>query len=257
MMISKNTWQAWISNNTPIEDWTSEIRKAFWQGRKWAMTQEPATLPEEFVTALNTADRKFFLHWKPLLLLPPAFAWVLLILGILVEFLFLWTWKNVFASTKDSILIFIALFFILLIQYVLIHLPSHFLISKIVGIKIWKTFIESSSLRKGPFPLNYIFTLGLLPGLKYDLASFLKQSKIRRALMLSAGIWIPYSIFIINLSLFIFFPASSQPNIINIFILIFLVLFILLGFITSWFWYGDLYKARMIYKKFPHIEIET
>ena len=74
--------------------------------------------------------------------------------------------------------------------------------------------------------------------------------------MLAAGIWIPYPILVLNLSLFIFFPSPSQPNILNIFIIIFLVVFILFGILTSGLWYGDLYKTRLVYKKDTSITFE-
>ena len=130
MMISKETLHIWTTNETSLQNWPSEARKVFWHARRWAMTHKPNDLSEEYIIALNEADKKFFMRWKPTILLPTIFAWILLIFGILVEFLFLWTWKNVFTSANTGanniLLIFIGLFILLLIQYILLHLPAHF-----------------------------------------------------------------------------------------------------------------------------------
>jgi hypothetical protein len=95
----------------------------------------------------------------------------------------------------------------------------------------------------------------IVPGLKYDLGSFLNTSKRNRAIFLSAGVWLTYPLMYINLIITLTYQQEILPDFITIFVMIFIFGLSIFVLITSLFYYGDLYKAKQIFVKREKLEI--
>jgi hypothetical protein len=235
---------------------SANSRKKFWIVRNWALAQNPHDLPVDLIRALDAFDKELFSKWTEKIILPMFFPWILLIIAITIEILFLGLWKFYYPYADDKGVVFFVFLLFMLLQTAILHLPCHFITGLLTNIRTWKIFIAPSSMRKAKSPFKYLAFLLWTPGLKYELAAMLKASKFKRAVMLSAGVTFSYLLFYLNLFIFILFPVHGQPTWVTWLITIGMTSVLLLFVLTSWFWHGDFYKAKMIYQKRKDIKIK-
>ncbi len=215
--------------------------------RKWALNQEPSELDLSTIKALDNVDKYLFKKWSPSMILSPRFSWFLLFIGVILEFLYLGMWFIIYPNFDNKIMGYGLLFAIIFLQTYFLHVPAHYIVGNLVKIRTSNIFIAPTALRKAPFPFRIIGKIAYVPGLKYDLESLLLQNRWKRALMLSAGVLISYGLFVLNLIILIIVPANNQPEWITSTTLMIIFILIFAIFISSWYWYGDLYKVRLVY----------
>jgi hypothetical protein len=255
MKISKSNLESIIDISNQNKDIPKELRKDFVKVKKYFSTLNPEEINKSVIKTLNNIDGILFSKWMGSIKLPAYFAIVLTFLGLvlqLITFMIIFVYfQDVFDPTFTFFLVFVLVF----IESAVFHVPAHYLIGLLVGIKSKNVFIATSSIGKANFLFNYVSKIMIVPGLKYDLESFLKTSKRNRAVFLSAGVWITYPLLYINLIITLTYHQEILPDFITVFVMIFILGLSIFVLITSLFFYGDLYKARQIFVKREKLEI--
>ena len=203
---------------------------------------------------LTKVDYILFSKWIRSRVLPAYFGLILTILGLLIQimvFLIIFSYFDY----VDPFIVFNFIFLLIFIQSAVLHAPAHYIIGIIFGIKTRNIFIAKSSIGKANNFFKYLAKIMIVPGLKYDLKSFLESSKHKRALFLSAGIWITYPLLFFNLIFVTIYHEAILPDFIPNFVLVFIIGMSMFVIFTSLKYYGDLYKVKELYKKREGIEV--
>lgn len=196
--------------------------------------------PEPVINLLDKIDSIFFDWWNvPKIPLRQGTLFLLctVIISEAVFFLVLPYTLNVFLGITTYL-------FFSLLSFVFSHSLFHLITGELLGIKFKEYFIFKSSIYKSRvFPINKIANFIPLFGIKYHLSTFLKASKWKRTIMLISAPLLSWIWFGVNF-LFLF---QTYP----IFETIMIALIISIGFlfsqVISFFFNGDLWKARLDY----------
>ena len=161
-----------------------ELRKKFYILKKYCSSLDPAKLDENLVQLMTEMDNVLFTKWKISAKFPAYFGLVLASLGLFIQILIITIILNFF-DPANSIYSFIFVFLLAFIQSVVLHAPAHYIIGLIFNIKTKNIFIAKSSIRKANNFFKYFAIIMVVPGLKYDLKSFLESSRTKRALFIA------------------------------------------------------------------------
>ena len=141
-----------------------------------------------------------------------------------------------------GVILFILISFI---NFILSHTLIHWSVGSLLGINFQNYFIFKSTFRKSKIlswtPLAKFPTFGI----KFELSSFLAASKWKRSLMFVSAPIISWIWFLIN-----FIPLSNYfANQVFLLQLLGLIIFsvFVVSQVTSYFFYGDFWKARQDY----------
>ena len=255
IQISRHELDTWMHESGSAQYSDSESRKRFWQARKAALSQEPKEIPHIVRKALSNADRCLFMEWRPKISGNIGLVWAFVLITLILEVFYLYFSSLEWPKTTNHGPAFIFLFLLSFSISIVIHPLSHYFSGKILGIHFQEFFLAPHPLRKTKFPLNRVAKLILTPGVKYDLESMLSASKWKRAAMLASGVVLPYLLLYGNLIMLVINSSPSQPEWIEKFVIVFIVAWTIAEIATSWFFHGDLAKARDIYRKRPVIEL--
>ncbi|MHA2102474.1 MAG: hypothetical protein ACW981_03555 [Candidatus Hodarchaeales archaeon] len=255
MKISKSDLESIIDMNDQNKDIPKELRNDFIKAKKYFSTLNPEEINKNVIKTLNNIDEIFFSKWKGSIKLPAYFAIILTFSGLAIQLITFMIIFVYFQDIFDPTFTFFIVFVLTFIESVVFHVPAHYLIGLLVGIKSKNVFIATSSIGKANIIFNFVSKIMIVPGLKYDLGSFLNTSKRNRAIFLSAGVWLTYPLMYINLIITLTYQQEILPDFITIFVMIFIFGLSIFVLITSLFYYGDLYKAKQIFVKREKLEI--
>lgn len=253
--ISKSDLESIIKLNEKNQTIPKALKMIYFKTKKEFLTLNPDEIDKDLIKSLSKIDDIFFSKWSNPVKLPAYFALFLMLLGLVLQaftFILLFFYFN---DVFDPTITFFIIFIVTFVGTAIFHVPAHYLIGLLVGIKTKKVFIATSSIGKGNLIFRFISKVMIVPGLKYDLETFLKASKSKRAVFLSAGVWLTYPIMFFNLILTLVYYDDILPEFITYFVIIFIIGLSFFVFITSWVYYGDLYKVRQIYKKREKLDI--
>jgi hypothetical protein len=217
-------------------------RKNHWKKYRSAVkfARKTQISPEE-KKILGKIDKIFFDGWNV-----PKFSikvgTILLSFGILILQIFYFFTLSLSLNFEIGVILFLLISFT---NFILSHTLIHWIIGSLLGINFLNYFVFKSTFRKSKIlswtPLVKFPTFGI----KFELSSFLTASKWKRSLMFISAPIISWIWFLLN-----FIPLFSSFND-QIFLLqlIGLMIFIIFAIsqVTSFFFYGDFWKARQDY----------
>lgn len=220
-------------------------RKTHWQKYRQAVHLarhlSSTQLEEDVVTLLDQIDHHFFQTWGI-----PKFSifWVnifVLVTVLIVEILY-WVGLPSITDVETALLVFIGVSFFF---FFLSHCFFHWAVGTLLGIRFRQYFVFRSSFRKvNIFPITILTRFPVL-GIKYELGSFLRASRWRRTLMLGAVPFLTSGWFLLHyFPLYQLFAANPLVSLIGGLVL----LGIIGSLVASFFFYGDLWKARQDWK---------
>ncbi|MFX1516661.1 MAG: hypothetical protein ACFFC6_10150 [Promethearchaeota archaeon] len=217
-------------------------RKKHWKKYQTAMkfARKTQITPEE-KEILGQIDEIFFNGWSVPKLSIKAGS-ILLSFGILILEVFYFFAFSLSLNFELGVIFFIL---ISVMNFILSHTLIHWVVGSLLGINFQNYFIYQSTFRKSKIlswtPIAKFPTFGI----KFELSSFLTVSKWKRTLMFTSAPIISWVWFLIN-----FIPLFSSFND-QIFLLQLIGLMIFIIFVvsqvTSFFFYGDFWKARQDY----------
>jgi hypothetical protein len=223
-----------------LEDGTLD-RTKHWQTFQQAVNVARESHPNnEAINTLDRIDAAFYDNWNARKLSIAKGTLLFLLLTILSEILY---WLVLEFSVEK----FLAIVFYMIASFVSVscsHVVVHWLTGRLVGIRFRGYFISRTGMRTSAIPPPVIIAKPPIPGIKYELGSFLSASRGKRTLMLiSAPILMSFWFFLNYLLLIQYF--SLQDSAIRL-IGIITILCYIGNLIPSYMW-GDLREARFDY----------
>lgn len=216
-------------------------RAKHWQTFQQAVNVARESSPSnEEINTLDQIDAFFYGSWNVRKLSIAKGTLLFLLLTMLSEIIY---WLVLESSTEKSLAI--ALY--MLASFVSVscsHVIVHWLAGRLVGIKFRGYFISRSGMRTTAFPPPVIITKPPIPGIKYELGSFLRASRGKRTLMLISSPILMSIWFILNYLLLVHY-FSFQDSVIRL-IGVITILCYIGNLIPSYLW-GDLREARLDY----------
>ncbi|MFW9916708.1 MAG: hypothetical protein ACFFGZ_13975 [Candidatus Thorarchaeota archaeon] len=216
-------------------------RTKHWQTFQQAVNVARESSPSnEEINTLNRIDALFYDNWNVRKLSIAKGTLFFLLLTIISEIVY---WL-VLESSREK---FLAIAFYMLASFVSVscsHVVVHWLTGRIVGIRFRGYFISRTGMRTSAFPPPVIIAKPPIPGIKYELGSFLRASRGKRTLMLISAPILMSLWFILNYWLLIQY-FSFQDSVIRL-IGIITILAYIGNLIPSYLW-GDLREARLDY----------
>ncbi len=195
---------------------------------------------EDQIQLLDKIDHLFYTGWKVPKIPINIGTVIFTLLTVLLEIIYWYIIQNV-----NNIVVAIILYFVFSIGTMSTsHVVIHWLIGKILGINFRSYFIFKSAMRKaGYFPFTLLGQLPT-PGIKYELRSFLRATKWKRTLMLSAPPLLLIGFFAVNY--WILIERFGMENTLIVLSGLITLLSYVIATVASYL-YGDLAKARMDY----------
>jgi hypothetical protein len=220
-----------------LEDGTLD-RTKHWQTFQQAVNVAREASPNN--DAINTLDRidaVLYDNWNVWKLSIAKGTFFFLLFTILSEIVY---WL-ILESSPDK---YLAIAFYMIASFVSVscsHVVVHWLTGRLGGIKFRGYFISRTGMRTTAFPPPVIITKPPIPGIKYELGSFLRASRGKRTLMLISAPILMSIWFILNYLLLIQY-FSFQDSVIRL-IGVITILAYSGNLIPSYLW-GDLREAR-------------
>ncbi|MFW9854424.1 MAG: hypothetical protein ACFFFG_05160 [Candidatus Thorarchaeota archaeon] len=216
-------------------------RKKYLRVLRRARKLPPIHLNDDSIAFLDQIDLYFFQIWDV-----PKFSvfWMNLLVLLVIPLTEILYW-GLLPLIKDIMLSFIIYVVVSLFLFFFSHCFFHWLIGFLVGIRFRQYFLFRSSFRKvNIFPVTILTRFPVL-GIKYELRSFLKVSRWRRTLMLISPPFLTGGWFLLH-----YFPLAQLYGTNPLISLLggLILLGIVISFIVSFFFYGDLWKARQVWK---------
>ena len=167
---------------------------------------------------------------------------ILLSFSILILQVFYFFTFSLSLNFELGVILFVSISFM---NFILSHTLIHWIFGSILGINFWNYFIFKSTFRKSKF-LSWIPIVKFPTfGIKFELSSFLAASKWKRSLMFISAPIISWIWFVINF-IPLFNSFYDQIFLLQLIGLIIFTIFVI-SQVTSFFFYGDFWKARQDY----------
>ncbi|MFW9778996.1 MAG: hypothetical protein ACFFE8_09105 [Candidatus Heimdallarchaeota archaeon] len=215
-------------------------KKKYFHVLRRARKLAPIHLNHDSIALLDQIDLFFFQKWD----VPKFSVFRMNLLVLLIIPLTETLYWGLLPLIGDIILSLIIYMVVSLFLFFFSHCFFHWLTGFLVGIRFRQYFLFRSSFRKvNIFPITLLTRFPVL-GIKYELGSFLKVSLWRRTLMLISPPFLTGGWFILH-----YFPFAHLYGANPLTPLIGgLILFgIGMSLIASFFFYGDLWKARQVW----------
>ncbi|MFX0125001.1 MAG: hypothetical protein ACFFAE_15320 [Candidatus Hodarchaeota archaeon] len=217
-------------------------RKNHWEKYRTAVKFARKTqITSEERNILGKIDEILFDSWNV-----PKFSIkvgsILLSTGIIILQAFYLFTISLSLNFELGVILFILISFM---NFILSHTLIHWISGSLLGINFQNYFIFKSTFRKSKI-LSWT-PIGKFPtfGIKFDLSSFLAASKWKRSFMFTSAPIISWIWFLINL-MPLFSSFNDQIFLLQLIGLMIFTIFVI-SQVTSFFFYGDLWKARHDY----------